>query len=1122
MTLSISNPRARPRWLLLLATVVVMVLALAASSLAVHDASRFELDKDASNDVRTTPSGYLASNITNTATAINVCQILTYTLATGVTANYPAPAVNDTILIEAERMTVTANNTGNFGGNCAGTKQTYTVIRAAGGTTATAHAGGAQKIEAGVSLFTTHTSAELAAGPDWDQVYAAWDADNDTKCTALGLVECTFVEDGIGPSIFTIGSTKDHLPLSGWRHTSGASPDKGEIINAYAAKGIAADGDQLIYFGMDRYAVDGSTDIGFWFFQNEVSVNPDGTFTGDHAEGDVLILGTFTQGGAASNIRVFNWVGDPETGTAVGPTGAFGDCAAAGIGDEGCATVNNASISVPWTYTFKGSAKSGWVPAGGFFEGGLNLTEAGLDGCFSTFLAETRSSPELSAILKDFALGDFEACDTGLITTPSDAQGAALPLNSETELREAQLGTGAAGVGVTDSALLDVTGTDTWSGTLDFYLCGPFAAGSTCDADGVLISSDAISSADGTDTYTSGVANLTEAGYYCWRGEFTSSTDGVPDAADASEGECFVVLPVQPTITTNATAAVAIDGSIDDTATLSGTAYQPGTDGAGDANGDYTSINATMDTPANGTITFVAYGPHADDETCTTVAYESEVVVAGDDDYVASDGDGGAFTPSDTGFYNWIASYSGDDPNTLNVSGLCGEEDETSEVVDAYIELDPLEATNEVNDEHVITATVTQITGAGESAAPENTLVEFSLLNNTAGATFLLDGEENPIDSCLTVGTTGQCSVTIVSSTAGSVDIHAQTEFDVSGVTLFRETDGDGNNSDDANKIFVDASIEIDPLQDVNNINSEHVFTITVTIYPAGADVTDLTIIPSLDPAADEEADTCATPDVDGDTRTCTVTINHGSAETFTLNASVTMTIEGETITRDTDPATADVGAGPGGTGPATKEFVEGTLTWLKVDQDGHLLAGATFEVCQTEYLDTSSDPHELVALVDECFEVVDFVGPDPDYAGLDADPVGGQFLLEGLSLGTWTIRETAAPEGYAFDDEFTQTVELTLENPDGSAEDAFLNERLLKLVIFTCNESTGELVISQVSLELDGTPVVKDTFGAVPAGWTVSEADLCAVTDGAVYGGLDAGTYVPSVLLPKPLPPGL
>jgi hypothetical protein len=346
----------------------------------------------------------------------------------------------------------------------------------------------------------------------------------------------------------------------------------------------------------------------------------------------------------------------------------------------------------------------------------------------------------------------------------------------------------------------------------------------------------------------------------------------------------------------------------------------------------------------------------------------------------------------------------------------------------------------------------------------------------------------------------------------------------VSGVSLTRSTDNTGNNSDNANKIFVDASIALSPLEDTNNINSEHVFTITVTLLPNGALTTNLVITPSIDPAPDEYADTCATPvetGADTDVYTCTVTINHGSAEEFTLNASLSVTLDGLAITRDTDPATTEVGAGPGGTGPATKEFVDGSLTWLKHDQDGELLAGATFEVCQTHYLDTSGDPHVLVELVDEdddpdpaCVSVLDDDGSDASYSGLDADPIGGQFLLEDLSLGTWTIRETAAPEGYAFDDEFTQTVQLELEDPDGSAVLAFVNSRLYKLIVITCNESTNELVVSVV--DLDGT--VKDTFGEVPASWDVSEADLCGITDGAVYGGLDAGTYNPSVTIPKPI----
>ena len=56
-------------------------------------------------------------------------------------------------------------------------------------------------------------------------------------------------------------------------------------------------------------------------------------------------------------------------------------------GDNGCPTVNNTSIEVPWAYAFKGAS------TGGFYEGGVNLSQIGQAGCFSSFPAETRSSP---------------------------------------------------------------------------------------------------------------------------------------------------------------------------------------------------------------------------------------------------------------------------------------------------------------------------------------------------------------------------------------------------------------------------------------------------------------------------------------------------------------------------------------------------------------------------------------------------------------------------------------------------------------------------------------------------------------------------------------------------------
>ena len=646
--------RTRRGFVALLSAMTLVASMGVVSVSAVHDDDRFELDKNVSNNTNIFKLGDLAANITAGAATLNICQ-------TG-----SAPAVPFTIQLEAERMTVNTNAAGSFGGNCGGLKRTYSVSRAQDGTSATAHAKGG--VDGIVSLYVSGVSKP---GTDWDEVFAAVQSDPDTTCESLGLVACSFVEDGIGPTTFIGGASKDHLPVSGWQHTDGSSPDKAEILNAFAAKAIDTDSDdQLLYFGMDRYAVDGSTDIGFWFFKGEVSANPDGTFSGDQQVGDILALGTFTQGGATSNIRVFTWVGTGgnESGTIQGPDGTFGDCVPGSTDDQGCATVNDTTIPVDWEYTFKGSAKSGWVPAGGGFEGGINLTALGLEGCFSSFLAETRSSPEITAILKDFALGSFESCETDLTTTPSDSEGDALSDSNDNDVPDISIGAGMATV--TDSADLDVKGISEWDGTLSFYLCGPTADIATCDDTGTLISSHAVDETS-ANPFVSDTATVTSVGEYCWGAFFDSDTQGVPDAEDTSSGECFEVLPVDPTISTNAsTGPVDVGGSIDDTATLSGTANQPGDP----------IIDGPLGDPAGGTITFTAYGPHEDTETCTTAAYTSVVNVAGDGTYTASDGTGGTFTPDAAGIYNWVAVYDGDSPNTNGVSGSCGDPNETSEI----------------------------------------------------------------------------------------------------------------------------------------------------------------------------------------------------------------------------------------------------------------------------------------------------------------------------------------------------------------------------------------------------------------------------------------------------------
>ena len=82
-----------------------------------------------------------------------------------------------------------------------------------------------------------------------------------------------------GQTIFTTGGSKDDLDISQWRHKSGNSPPKDEITNAYAAA-YQSGTDTYVVFGADRFAQNGDAVIGFWFFQNEVSLITSGPDAG--------------------------------------------------------------------------------------------------------------------------------------------------------------------------------------------------------------------------------------------------------------------------------------------------------------------------------------------------------------------------------------------------------------------------------------------------------------------------------------------------------------------------------------------------------------------------------------------------------------------------------------------------------------------------------------------------------------------------------------------------------------------------------------------------------------------------------------------------------------------------
>jgi len=228
---------------------------------------------------------------------------------------------------------------------------------------------------------------------------------------------------------------------------------------------------------------------------------------------------------------------------------------------------------------------------------------------------------------------------------------------------------------VRDHAAITVSGiSGSFGGAVKFYLCGPLTTSTTnCSTGGVQIGSpstgEPVTGTAGTASVNSDDATLTSAGSYCWRAEYSGDSDkSVPASSDPSKSvadggtrsECFSIGPEQPTLTTQAGADVILGNSISDTASLTGTAKQPGADGVGPGG----TINATAGTQAaaGGSITFSVKGPNNCTASGLTVT-GSPVTVSGDN---TSYGPVSA-TPTAIGKYTFVASY---DPGTPSPNTL--------------------------------------------------------------------------------------------------------------------------------------------------------------------------------------------------------------------------------------------------------------------------------------------------------------------------------------------------------------------------------------------------------------------------------------------------------------------
>jgi hypothetical protein len=252
-------------------------------------------------------------------------------------------------------------------------------------------------------------ASDDGAGDDWANIFAG----PNSATATTGIV----VDGNNNATIFTGGGSKDPQDISAWKwKNAGGLPDKDNLVDAFAARYGS-----LVVFGSDRFDNSGDAQQGFWLFQQPVGTNTDGTFHNVHEEGDVLILSDFSIGGTVSSIAVYEWVdsgGNVSTHLQSLFSSNAANCLPATPAGSVCGIVNgdDGTATGGWDFTDK-SGNSTYLQ-GEFYEGGINLADfPGLSAeCFASFASETRSSQSPTATLKDFVVGEFQACESEITT----------------------------------------------------------------------------------------------------------------------------------------------------------------------------------------------------------------------------------------------------------------------------------------------------------------------------------------------------------------------------------------------------------------------------------------------------------------------------------------------------------------------------------------------------------------------------------------------------------------------------------------------------------------------------------------------------------------------------------
>src|SRR6266487_3144433 len=381
-----------------------------------------------------------------------------------------------------------------------------------------------------------------------------FDSTGSTNPLPPGGLDAHWVNDGphavTDTTTFTTGS-KDILDIAnaGWQCTpSGNLTPKDDILHAYSFAIVPQSGPRmghlLVYGGFERFANNGAGDLGLWLLQDPTvacsSTKGAVSFTGAHVVGDILFVGEFSTGGTVTTLNAFEWVGGSSPLLNITATGGA-DCRTADMTANFCSRSNTVSISTPWSSQDKTSGPNTLATAE-FFEVGIDLT--GLFGsnapCIYRFIFDTRTSPSVTATLKDYAEGALATCPTATIST--NVSPSPIPF----------------GGSATDTATVTLTTVSTVNGTVTFNVYGPFSSPPTstsCTLSSLVtpFSPNTVTIGPGAtpQSATSGTFTPSATGYYGWTATynpFTARNGNTVSTSCGDANETLLVLSI-PKIT---------------------------------------------------------------------------------------------------------------------------------------------------------------------------------------------------------------------------------------------------------------------------------------------------------------------------------------------------------------------------------------------------------------------------------------------------------------------------------------------------------------------------------------------------------------------------------------------